>query len=327
MKTKIIFDTDIGCDCDDAAALALALELMNAGECELLAVTSCTMSDAAAGCIEAILGYYGHPEIPVGTFREEDALKKNEWHDVYATDTALQYDTRYKKGERYENTVKLLRRTLSESEEKVKIVATGQMTSLARLLMSGPDSYSQLSGVELVRQKVEAAACMAGRFFETWPEPVVLGDGYVVDEEWNVTCDIEAAQTVCRQWPSELVFCSYEIGWKMITCGGLQTKGSKNNPVRTCYETWSSKEGGGAVGRESWDSATMLYAIRPWEGYWDLHAYGRIDVDHRGKTTWSPKADGRHSYLLEKLPSKQVEDVINGILERDLERTSICIGR
>ena len=31
MGKKIIFDTDIGCDCDDAAALAVALELMNAG--------------------------------------------------------------------------------------------------------------------------------------------------------------------------------------------------------------------------------------------------------------------------------------------------------
>ena len=48
MATKIIFDTDIGCDCDDAAALALALELMNAGECELLAVTHCTMNESRA---------------------------------------------------------------------------------------------------------------------------------------------------------------------------------------------------------------------------------------------------------------------------------------
>lgn len=320
MGKKIIFDTDIGCDCDDAAALAVALELMNAGECELLAVTSCTMGEAAPGCIEAILGYYGHPEIPVGCFTKEDGLPPSEWHDVYASDTALQYDTRFRRGERYENTVKLLRRVLAGTQEKVTLVATGALTSLAKLLESGPDEYSALSGIELVRQKVETAACMAGRFFEAWPEPIVIGDNYVVNAEWNVKCDIKAAQTVCDLWPAELVFCSYEIGLPMITCGGLQTRGPKGNPVRTCYESWSSKDGGGAVGRESWDGATMLYAIRPEAGYWNLYPYGRLRVDDVGVSSWHEEAGGRQTFLTEKMPYKEVEAIINGILERDIAR-------
>lgn len=320
MGTKIIFDTDIGCDCDDAAALALALELMNAGECELLAVTSCTACEGAAGCIEAILNYYGHPEIPVGGFTEADGLAPNEWHDVYASDTALRYDTRFKRGEKYENTVKLLRRVLAGSEEKVTIVATGALTSLEKLLQSGPDEYSDLSGIELVRQKVKTGACMAGRFFEAWPEPIVVGDHYTVEAEWNVAGNIRAAQAVCDLWPSELVFCSYEIGLKMITCGGLQTRGPKDNPVRTCYEYWSERDGGGAVGRESWDGATMLYAIRPDGGYWKPYPYGRLHVDDAGVTTWQEEAGGRQTFLLEKMPYKEVEAVIEGILNRDIER-------
>ena len=36
---KIIFDTDIGGDCDDAGALALIHRLCDKGEVELLAVT------------------------------------------------------------------------------------------------------------------------------------------------------------------------------------------------------------------------------------------------------------------------------------------------
>lgn len=322
MSKKIIFDTDIGCDCDDAAALALALELANAGECELLAVTSCTGNSGAPGCIEAILNYYGHPEIPVGCFTQEDGLLPNEWHDVYASDTARRYDTRFARGEGYENTVKLLRRVLSETEEQVTLVATGALTSLARLLESGPDEYSGLTGTELVRQKVETAACMAGRFFEAWPEPIVIGDNYVVDAEWNVKCDIKAAQTVCDRWPSELVFCSYEIGLQIITCGGLQTRGAQDNPVRTCYELWSGRDGGGAVGRESWDGATMLYAIRPKAGYWDMYPYGRLCVDDAGKTSWRAEAGGRQTFLTEKMPHKEVETLIEGILERDIARRS-----
>ena len=36
---QIIFDTDIGGDCDDAGALAILHEAQNAGKAELLAVT------------------------------------------------------------------------------------------------------------------------------------------------------------------------------------------------------------------------------------------------------------------------------------------------
>ena len=40
----IIFDTDIGCDCDDAGALALLHRLCDKGEARLLAVTHCQNS-------------------------------------------------------------------------------------------------------------------------------------------------------------------------------------------------------------------------------------------------------------------------------------------
>ena len=57
---KIIFDTDIGGDCDDAGALAILHEAQNAGKAELLAVTLSTSSPYAAGCADAINRYYGH---------------------------------------------------------------------------------------------------------------------------------------------------------------------------------------------------------------------------------------------------------------------------
>lgn len=62
---KIIFDTDIGGDCDDAGALALLHECGRAGMSELLAVTISTMSPYAAGCADAINRWYEH-EVPVG---------------------------------------------------------------------------------------------------------------------------------------------------------------------------------------------------------------------------------------------------------------------
>ncbi len=316
MIPRVIFDTDIGCDCDDAAALGIALELMKTGECELVGVTVCTASQAAGGCAEAILNYYGHPEISVGCLAADEQPVGTDWHDVYATSVAKEYDTQFTRGITYENTVKLLRRLLAESEKPITLVATGALTSLALLIESGPDEYSPLSGVELVKEKVKLGVCMGGRFHQAWPEPVVLGDGYRVDVEWNISCDIPASRTVCEKWPSELVFCSYEIGIQMITCKNLQKNGPADNPIRRCYECWHQNDGG--YGRESWDSATMLYAIRPEAGYFHLYPYGKIWVDEKGCTFWREEEAGRQSFLTERRAIGDVEEILEEILDRNI---------
>ena len=56
---KIVFDTDIGGDCDDAGTLAMLHRLCDKGEAELLAVTHCYASPYVAGCIDAINKFYG----------------------------------------------------------------------------------------------------------------------------------------------------------------------------------------------------------------------------------------------------------------------------
>ena len=77
-EIKILFDTDIGCDCDDAGAMAVLHELANQGECSILAVTHCCAGEYNAGCIDAINRYFGRPEIPVGMFHPEDHVVSGE---------------------------------------------------------------------------------------------------------------------------------------------------------------------------------------------------------------------------------------------------------
>ena len=76
---KIIFDTDIGWDCDDAGTLAMLHRLCDKGEAELLAVTHCFATPYVAGCIDAINRFYGR-EVPVGInyseIRENDRGEK-----------------------------------------------------------------------------------------------------------------------------------------------------------------------------------------------------------------------------------------------------------
>ncbi|MBQ4079481.1 MAG: nucleoside hydrolase, partial [Thermoguttaceae bacterium] len=63
---KLIFDTDIGGDIDDAFALGLIHSLADRGRCELLGVTLTTASEWAAKFVAAENAVYGRPDIPIG---------------------------------------------------------------------------------------------------------------------------------------------------------------------------------------------------------------------------------------------------------------------
>ena len=56
---RILLDTDMGVDCDDAVALALTLKAENAGLAELVGVTASTTRRGAVATVNAICRYYG----------------------------------------------------------------------------------------------------------------------------------------------------------------------------------------------------------------------------------------------------------------------------
>lgn len=89
-------------------------------------------------------------------------------------------------------------------------------------------------------------------------EPVTLANGYVVECEWNIRGDIAAAQTACEKWPSELIFCSYEIGLPIVTCGEMQKNGPARHPVHLAYALWHEKCRPGRSGRRSTRSSTGI---------------------------------------------------------------------
>ena len=82
---KILLDTDIGPDCDDAAALALVNMYAAEGMVDVLAVTHCTSNPYGVGAIRAIDAWYGH-DFPVGTLKDEGFLTGEQ------TDNAAIYD-------------------------------------------------------------------------------------------------------------------------------------------------------------------------------------------------------------------------------------------
>jgi len=306
---KIIFDTDIGGDCDDAGALGMLHRLCDKGEAELLAVTACYASPYVAGCIDAINRYYGRT-VPVGINYESQVSEQG----VYSCALCTEFDNAYPPAS-YEaksipDTLAVLRSTLAAAEDySVTLVATGSMASLARLVQSGPDAYSALSGAELIRTKVCRTVVMGGRFYETWPMAILAGKDQIVTWEWNIKSDIGAAQILCAQWPGELVFSSFEIGNYCISMQTFTRDADPNNPVRRAYELHPS----GRTGRESWDHTAMLEAVRP-DTYWYYHPYGRVSVNDEGITSWHPDPQGKHTYLIPKVDYEDIRAEIDAIL-------------
>ena len=307
--TKIIFDTDIGGDCDDAGALAMLHRLCDLGECELLAVTACYASPYVAGCIDAINRYYGHV-VPVGILHGKPSAEPG----VYAKGLCEEFENSYPPEEenRIPDTVSVIRRTLADAEDhSVTLAATGSMASLAALVQSPADEISPLDGKALITQKVLRTVVMGGRFYGTWPMPVVIGSDFTVTWEWNIHADIPAAQMMCRTWPGELIFSSYEIGLFCVTMKGYAQTAPKEDPVRRAYELHPC---GREYGRESWDHTALLYAIRPDAGYWNLHPFGRVTVDDDGVTSWNAEEGAQQSYLLPREDYDVIRDVINGLV-------------
>ena len=82
-ERHFILDTDIGPDCDDAAALGLAILYARAQGRELDAVMHCTSSPYGVGTVRAIARWYGLSGLQVGTLKDPDFLSGEEAWEKY----------------------------------------------------------------------------------------------------------------------------------------------------------------------------------------------------------------------------------------------------
>ena len=313
---QIIFDTDIGGDCDDAGALALIHRLCDKGEAELLAVTHCYNSPYLAGCIDAINTYFDR-KVPVGINYAAPVMTNPKF--VYAGALCEDFPNTYPADSWQTpggpiDTLDLLRRTLAAAEDhSVTLVATGSLASLSRLVKSEGDDISPLSGKELIARKLKRTLVMGGRFFESWPM-VLYESGnpahHIMTWEYNIKgSGYEDAKTVFDGWPGELILSSYEIGCYIVTMKGYAQRAGDQDPVGRAYQIHNRDNG-----RCSWDHTAALEAIRPGV-YWNLHAFGKISVDDELVTHWTACDQGLHSYLLPKADYEEIRKVIDDLVD------------
>jgi inosine-uridine nucleoside N-ribohydrolase len=291
----LIFDTDIGNDCDDVLALGMIHALQSRGECELKAVTLTKDNPLVAPFVDAINTFYGRPDIPIGVCRSGVTPDDGKFNVlVKAEDNGrLRYPHDLKVGQKADDAVVVLRKTLAGcADGSVAIAQVGFSTNLANLLESAPDEHSPLSGVELVKRKVRLVSAMAGAF-KLVPEK----DKLVEHREYNVVMDIPSAKKLASKCPVPIVWSGFEIGLALPYPHQSILKDFgyvKHHPLAESYILYMPPP----HDRPTWDLTSVLYAVRPDHSYFELSDEGKVIVADDGLTKFDVAAGGRDRYLI-----------------------------
>lgn len=310
MAVKILLDTDIGPDCDDTAALALCDIYARRGKAELLGVIHCTSNPWGVGAIRAINNWYG-VQTPVGTLKDTDLLTGLPEYDKYNKPLSLTLPQSELEGE---DAVALYRRLLAQSEDNsIELIAIGPLRNLANLLRSPADDVSPLDGVALVAKKVKRLTSMAG-VFPGEGGATAKTDGIESPKiEWNVAMDIPSARMVAEQWPTEILFCGFGVGGRVMTGADMKNTLPENHPVRYSYKLYT-----GGEDRPSWDLMTVMHILdAPLAGQVESVA-GVVTIDERGVTHFIEAADGKHRYLILQKDPGEVGKALDQLLATTL---------
>lgn len=290
---KVIFDSDIGPDCDDAGATALLHALSDRGEAQIIGMMCCTSSQWGAPCLDAFNTYYGRPNIPIGTLKDTGFLTGS----VYNQYIAQNWPNDLQNGANAPDATALYRQLLAgQPDGSVVVIAVGPLRNLWKLLQSGADGYSSLNGRDLVAQKVTLLSCMGG--------------GYPSGNEFNFNQDGTSSDYVVANWPTPIMFSGYEIGDSIYTGSRLFTETPANNPVRKAFELYV----GYGNSRSSWDETSALYAVRGLSTYWNAVTTGYNDVATNGSNIWRSSPDSNHSYLTGKMSDTQLATEIENLM-------------
>lgn len=293
MNDKIMLDTDMGMDCDDAGALALLHRIADKTDTEILAVTHCSSGISGAVTVKYINEYYGRPQIPVGTFRTRRFLE-DEACVKYTKPLMEKYLTTHKMPE-FQSSVKVLRKALSNQTD-VTIVVIGMLNNIAELIKSEPDEFSELCGRELIEKSVKNMYVMGGNF---------------VDKdfcEYNIRTDTESAVYTAENFPRPIVWCGFECGAEVKT-GKHFLNGDDTNPVSFAYHIHC---GYNVCEYRSWDLVTVFAAVFRNTPLLSLRNNLKVTFDDKGRTLVSP--GGKDSHLTLDCTEKVLGDEINRFL-------------
>ena len=286
---KIIFETDMGNDIDDALALDMLYKYADQNRVELLAVTTNKNNKYSPLFVDVFNKWYGYPDVPIGTVANGADSESGSKNFAQATwehriDGKRAFSGIRAEHAQFPDAVDLYREILAgQPDHSVTVVSVGFSTNIARLLHTPADEFSSLNGRELIAKKVKLLSVMAGNFDENRMT------------EYNVVMDIKSAQKVFAEWPTEVVASPWELGNKInYPASSIQNdfNWEPHHPLVVAYENYLPMP----YDRPTWDLTSVIYAVEGGE-YFSLSSPGELSVDDEGYTDFVENPDGAHRYL------------------------------
>lgn len=271
---RVIFDTDIGGDVDDAGALA------DKGEIEILAMGVVIGHKAAVPYVHAVNTWHGRSFLPIGTIKDKAPYARDEYMEPVVA--AYPYTLT---SEAALDVVKLYRQVLARQPDKsVTLIAVGPATNIYRLLMSKADEYSPLTGVELMRRKIKLYAAGGN------------GGGGLPKGRcgFNYYMDLAAARGEQELLPSAFPTVYASSSGLKLEVGAVLRQARPDHIIHCSYEAYYKGE---AQNRFSWDQLRVLYGCRPSaRRLWDVLAKGSIELGTDIMLTYKAAPDRNRAY-------------------------------
>lgn len=300
----VILDTDMGNDIDDVMAIDMLYKYADQKRGKVLGVMNNKNSAYSTRLIDILNTWYGYGSVPIG--RIENGVYIDDYVDysknmVEMNKDSIYYNYSVRDHSKLPEAHLLYRKLLAgQKDQSVTIISIGFSTNLARLLKTGPDQFSKLSGEELVKKKVKLLSLMAGSF------------GDKKRAEFNVIHDIPSAQYLFSHWPGQIVVSPFEIGKKVVYPGAnilTDYQWATHHPLVDSYKRYRTFP----YDRPTWDLTSVYYVFNPKSPIWKKSEWGKVHIDDKGFMFFDKKTGGKHVIL--DLPDNQVEQLKNEFIQ------------
>jgi inosine-uridine nucleoside N-ribohydrolase len=279
---KVILDTDIGSDIDDAVALAY---LLAQTACELLGITTVSGQPVERAKIASALCEAAGKDIPIYPGTENPLLIDQRQPQVPqgAALSRWRHRTDFPQGQ----AIEFLRSTIRQHPGEITLLTIGPLTNIGLLFALDPEIPELLKGLVM----------MVGRFTSG-----VAGYG---PAEWNALCDPHAAAMVYRAPVAIHRSHGLDVTTR-VRMDAQQVKARFQHPllqpVLDFAEVWFEE-------REEITFHDPLAAVSIFEPYIYGYQRGTVDIELAsprlaGVTHWRPDAGGPHDVAVEVDPQR-----------------------
>lgn len=268
-KTKVLLDTDIGTDIDDAVCLAYLLENPN---CDLLGITTATGEVEKRAMLASSICVQAGKEVPIYPGAERPLLIEQQ-QKLAAQARALKnwkHETRFPRGE----AIEFLRKTIRQHPGEIVLLTIGPLTNIGLLFAVDPEIPGMLKGLVM----------MCGHFLYENPK--------LNSVEWNAMGDYHASAIVYRA-PVRM---HRSVGLDVTMKVNMSAEEFRQafqfklfEPIQDYAEIWF----------ENWHGTTFhdpLAAATIFDDQICQFQRGVVDIelsdkDRLGKTIWKPESD------------------------------------